>query len=523
MTSPKDTTVDPVVSPATGATPVAGATTPAEATTAADATTPAEAVTPQRDRLAPGDRTVITVLLVSAFVVILNETIMGVALPRLMSDLNITAATGQWLTTGFLLTMAVVIPATGFIMQRFPLRGIFIVAMSLFSLGTAIAATAPGFELLLLGRIVQATGTAVMIPLLMTTALTLVPAAQRGQIMGTISIVISVAPAIGPTISGLILSALSWRFMFIIVLPIALIALALGAWKVRNVTAPREAHLDVLSLVLSAIGFGGLIYGLSTVGAAATGDTPVAPWIPVVIGGLSLLAFCLRQFRLQRTSGALMDLRVFANRSFSVSTVVLVVSFMGLFGALIMLPIFLQTVLELGTLETGLLLLPGGAVMGILSPVVGRLFDRYGPRPLVTPGAVLVSGALWLLTTLHPGTAPGMVVLIHVVLSIGLAFMFTPLFTSALGSLRPELYGHGSAIISTVQQLAGAAGTALFITVLSTTSASRLAAGSSAIDAVADGVRGAFIWGGIISLVALAMSFLVRRPPVAAGSQAPMH
>ena len=477
----------------------------------------------EKDRLAPGDATVIALLLVSAFVVILNETIMGVALPRLMADLDITAATGQWLTTGFMLTMAVVIPATGFIMDRFRLRQVFIAAMSLFSLGTAIAAVAPGFEVLLLGRIVQASGTAVMMPLLMTTVMTLVPAASRGKTMGMVSVVISVAPAIGPTISGVILSALSWRWMFIIVLPIALIALGLGAWKVRNVTAPRDARLDVLSLVLSAIGFGGLIYGLASIGESATGHVPVAPWIPVVVGVLALATFVARQFRLQRTSNALMDLRVFANRSFTVSTVVLATSFMALFGTLIVLPIFLQSVLQLGSLETGLLLLPGGAVMAVLSTVVGRLFDRFGPRPLVIPGAVLVSGALWLLTTLHPGTPAGMVVLVHTVLSAGLAFMFTPLFTSALGSLRAELYGHGSAIVGTVQQLAGAAGTALFVTVLSTRSAASLADGSSVLNATADGVRGAFLWGGIISLVALVLALLIRRPPVVPGPRVPVH
>lgn len=249
----------------------------------------------------------------------------------------------------------------------------------------------------------------------------------------------------------------------------------------------------------------------------------MAPWVPVAVGVLALTAFVLRQFRLSRTGGALMDLRVFANRSFTVSTAVLVTSFMGLFGTLIVLPIFLQTVLQLGSLETGLLLLPGGAVMGVLSPFVGRLFDRFGPRPLVTPGAVAVSAALWLLTTLHPGTPAGMVVVVHTLLSAGLAFMFTPLFTSALGSLRAELYPHGSATVGTVQQLAGAAGTALFVTVLSTRSADSLAAGTDPLHAVADGVQGAFVWGAVISLVALALSLLVRRPAVVPGPRTPTH
>ncbi|WP_282946744.1 MDR family MFS transporter [Cellulomonas endometrii] len=478
---------------------------------------------PAVDRLDPRDRTVIGLLLVAGFVVILNETAMGVALPVLMAELGVSAATGQWLTTGFMLTMAVVIPATGWVMDRFRTRQIFVAAMSLFTAGTTIAALAPGFGVLLVGRVVQASGTAVMIPLLMTTVLTLVPPAIRGRTMGTISIVISVAPAVGPTISGLVLSQLSWRWIFLVMLPFALVALGLGVWKVRDVTTPRDARLDVLSLAMSAVGFGALIYGLSSIGESAGGHTPVAPWIPIVVGLLALAAFTQRQLRLQRTTGALLDLRVFADRSYTVSTVVLVISFMAMFGALIVLPIFLQDVLGRGTLQTGLLLLPGGVVMGALSPLVGRLFDRFGPRPLVTPGAVALSAALWLLSTFGPGTPAGLVVAVHTLLSVGLAFMITPLFTSALGSLRKELYGHGSAIINTVQQLAGAAGTALFITVLSTTIAARLGEGADPVAATADGVQGAFMWGGVVSLVAVAASLLVRRPATVPGERVAMH
>lgn len=491
---------------------------------AAPAAPSAEATPAGPVRLAPGDRTLIGLLLVAGFTVILNETAMGVALPVLMQEMGVTAATGQWLTTGFMLTMAVVIPATGWIMNRFRLRPIFITAMSLFVAGTALAAAAPGFGALLAGRVVQASGTAVMLPLLMTTALTLVPPSIRGRTMGTISIVISVAPAIGPTISGLVLSQLSWRWIFLVMLPIAGIALALGAWKVRDVTEPSDHRLDVLSLVMSAVGFGALIFGLSSIGESAGGHTVVAPWIPIAVGVLALAAFALRQIRLQGThDGPLMDLRVFTRRSYTVSALVLIVGFMAMFGALIVLPIFLQDVLALGTLETGLLLLPGGLVMGALSPLVGRLYDRFGPRPLVTPGVLALSVALWLLSTLHPGTPAGAVVAVHTLLSIGLAFMITPLFTSALGSLPRDLYGHGSAIVNTLQQLAGAAGTALFITVLSTTTAARLADGADALTATAAGVRGAFLWGGVVALVALAASLLVRRPPADADAPVAMH
>lgn len=266
-------------------------------------------------RIGPRVGLVLGILVVSTFVVILNETIMGVAMPTLMIDLDISAATAQWLTTGFLLTMAVVIPITGFLIQRFHTRQIYLAAMSLFSLRTLIAALAPGFGVLLVGRIIQASGTAIMIQLLMATAMALVPAGRRARTMGTFSIVIAIAPAIGPTTSGLILSTLNWRFLFIVVLPIALVALAIGAAKMTNVSEPRKVPLDVLSIVHSALGFGGLVYALSALGEGGEHEQTVPPIIPAVIGVVALVLFILRQVSLSRRSSPLLDLRTFARKT----------------------------------------------------------------------------------------------------------------------------------------------------------------------------------------------------------------
>ena len=462
-------------------------------------------------RLQKRNNLVIRLLLVSAFVVILNETIMGVAIPHLVIDLGITEVAAQWLSTAFMLTMAVVIPITGFLLQRFNTRPIFIAAMSLFSIGTLIAAVAPGFEVLLAGRVVQASGTAIMMPLLMTTVMTLVPPATRGRTMGNISIVIAVAPAIGPTISGIILSTLSWRWMFLLVLPIAIGSLVLGFLRVQNVTEPRKVPIDVLSVIISAIGFGGFVFGLSNIGGA--GATFVSSWLPMIVGIVALAVFVLRQISLQRKDRALLDLRTFRSRTFTVGVLLLAVSMMALFGTIIVLPFFLQNVLQLDALATGLLLLPGGIVMGVLAPFVGRAYDKVGPRPLVIPGAIIVSGVLWGLTMLGPDTSVWWVLGAHVVLSVGLALMFTPLFTSALGSLRPRLYSHGSATIGTLQQLAGAAGTALFVSVMAGVGASTAAAGGTPLAASAAGIQAAFLCGAVISLFGVLAAFFVRRPP----------
>ncbi|WP_307797229.1 MDR family MFS transporter [Williamsia soli] len=452
----------------------------------------------------------IGLLLIATFVVILNETILSVALPTLMVDLEITASTAQWLTSGFLLTMAIIIPTTGFILQRFHMRTVYIAAMSAFTVGTLVAALAPGFEVLMVARVIQAGGTALMIPLLMTTILNVVPEHSRGRTMGLVSIVISVAPAIGPTVSGLILESFDWRAMFWIVLPIAAAVLVLGGLFVRNVTEPRKAHLDFISVPLSALGFGGLVYGLSSIGESAAGHAPVPPWVPLVIGAVALVLFVIRQQRLVSRGFALLDLRTFKVASFRLAVGLMGGLMLTLFGALILLPLYLQNVLDKSVLTTGLVLLPGGLVMGLLAPGVGALFDRWGARPLVLPGTIAMSVGTWLLATLNTTSSLAHVIGAHVILSAGIAFALTPLMTSALGSLPPELYSHGSATVSTVQQVAGAAGTALFITLMTRGTTSSVSDGADDVTAYSDGTHLAFMVAGVLSVVLILAATMVK-------------
>lgn len=468
-------------------------------------------VTPAVIDTAGRNRLVINLLLVATFVVILNETLMAVAIPRLMHDLNVAAGAVQWLTTAFLLTMSVVIPVTGFLLQRMNTRPVFVLAMSLFSLGTLIATLASNLEVLILARVVQASGTAIMFPLLMTTMMTLAPPETRGKTMGFISTVISVAPAIGPTISGIILNYLSWRWMFILILPISLGALLLGARRIRNVTTPHHAPIDVASVILSALAFGGIVYGLSNIGvAAAPGTLPAG--IYCAVGAVFLAAFIFRQLSLQTKGYPLLDLRTFDSRNFTVSVVLMATMMMALFGTIILLPIYLQNVLGLSTLQTGLLLLPGGLLMGLLGPYVGRLYDKGGPIRLMVPGVIVVSAVLWAMTLMGPTTWVGYILAGHVVMSVGFAFLFTPLFTVSLSSVKPNLYSHGSAVIGSIQQVAGAAGVALFVALMSARAVTLTARGLSTVDALSGGIRSGFLCGAIVSLFAVACVFFVKKP-----------
>lgn len=450
----------------------------------------------------------ISLLVAAAFVVILNETIMSVALPELMAEFSVTAATAQWLTTAFMLTMAVVIPLTGWMLVRMPLRVVFVIAMTTFASGTLLASLAPVFPVLVGGRVVQAVGTAIMIPLLMTTVLNVVPADRRGRTMGVISIVIAMAPAMGPFVGGVVLDILHWRWMFWFVLPIALLALIAGAVLIRNVTESRPIPLDVFSAVLSAIGFAGLIFGLSSVGEAASGNALITPWIPIGVGVAALALFVWRQLSLKDL--ALLDVRAFAVPAFTGALSLMLISMMALFGTLILLPIYMQEVLDASTLDSGLVLLPGGLLMGVLGWFVGRLFDRVGPRPLVIPGSILASAGLWGMASLGSDSSLGMVVAFHIVLSIGLALLFSPLMTAALGSLPPHLYSHGSALLNTLQQVAAAAGTALFITVMTLGIIGGAESGAEESVAQMTGVHNALVVGAVISLITVIGAFFVR-------------
>ena len=457
---------------------------------------------------------VINVLLVSTFVVMLNETAMSVAIPRLMQALDVPASAAQWLTTAFLLTMAVVIPVTGFLMQRLNSRPIFILAMLLFSAGTLLAALSPNLAVLIVARVVQASGTAIMMPLLMTTVMTLVPPDQRGKMMGNISIVMSVAPAIGPAAAGLILNYLDWRWIFIIVLPIALSALALGYRLMVNTTTPRYAPLDIVSVVLSALAFGGIVYGLSNF---VVPDAPIPGVWALAVGVVTMVLFVWRQRGLEKNDAALLDLRTLKSKNYTISMSMIAFLMLTMFGTIILLPIYLVQVLGFDTLGTGLLMLPGSLLMGLLGPFVGRLYDKIGPTPLVVPAMALVCVVLWAMTLLGVGTWWPYILVGHLVMSIGFAFLFGPLFTASLSSVPPQLYSHGSALLGSIQQVAGAAGVALFVAIMSSQSAALAATGQAPLEALAGGIRLAFIVGASISLLALVAAFFVRKPPAQEG------
>lgn len=458
-----------------------------------------------------GSRGLIAVLLAGAFVMVLAETVMGVALPPIMDEFGITAARGQWLTTAYMLVMAILIPMTGFILQRFSARRVFIAALALFSVGTAAAALAPWFSLLLVARVVQAAGTAVIMPLLTTTILTAVAPQRRGRMMSLVAIVTAVAPALGPTFSGAIIATSGWRAVFWAVLPVAVVVLLVGAWLVKPRTPSAAARFDPMSAVLAVFAFGGIVYGLGSMGEAASGAQAISPVITLVVGIAAMAAFIGRQLTLRRQERAFLDLHAFTFRPFWVGASLLTVAMCAMFGAFILLPLYMQNVMHHSALTTGLLMLPGGLLMGLGAPVIGMMFDRLGVRPLAIPGVLLLTGGLTLFAFMHPSSSVIYLLIASITFDVGVALVMTPVMSSALASLPSALYPHGSAIIGTLQQLAGAAGTAVFVTIMSFVSGQARAQGIYEVEAQAQGLHAAFITATVVSLLAVALAFLMPR------------
>lgn len=458
-----------------------------------------------------GDRDygVLRWLVAATFVVILNETIMVNAIPRLMTDFDVDASAAQWLSTVFMLTMAVVIPTTGWLLHRLRTRVVFGAAMAAFGAGTLMAALAPTFAVLLVARVVQASGTAVMVPLLMTTLMSIVHEEDRGRVMGNVTLAISVAPALGPTVSGVILQQLSWRWIFWLVLPVAAAIAVAGLRGLVDVGETHRSRLDVLSVVLAAVGFGGLVYGLSELGEAIGSPTAYAV---AAVGAFGVAAFVLRQRRLARTGEPLLDLRTLRIPTYTLSLLAMSLGFMAMLGTMILLPLHLQEQRGLSPLVTGLLVMPGGLLMGLLGPRVGRVFDRLGAPVLVVPGSIGVLVGTLGLALLLDRLPLGGVVALHVVLMVSLAALFTPLFTLGLGALPPHLYSHGSSMLGTLQQVAGAVGTALAVMVMTLRTTSLVEAGSAPEDAGVAGIQWAFGTSAAVAVVTLLLVVaLVRR------------
>ncbi|MGG6313209.1 MDR family MFS transporter [Paenibacillus macerans] len=452
-------------------------------------------------------------LVIGAFVSILNETLLNVAYTDLMQELRVGASTIQWLSTSYMLVIGILVPITALLIQWFTTRQMFLSAMILFLIGTAVCGLAPSFAVLLVGRVIQAIGTGLLLPVMMNTILTIYPPDKRGAAMGTIGLVIMFGPAIGPTLSGLILDALDWRWLFFLVVPLAAFSIFFGAMYLRNVSEITRPKVDLVSILLSSVGFGGIVYGFSHAGEGEGWSSPVV-YTCLIVGFIALALFVWRQLKVSEPT---LDVRVFKFPMFTLSAALLMAMMMTLFSTLIILPMYLQGALLLTPFVAGLVLLPGGVINGLMSPVAGRLFDKFGPRALITPGLLIIIVTLWFMRGLETTTPTGTVIGLHIALLVGISLVMMPGQTTGLNQLPRHLYPHGTAIMNTLQQVSGAIGTALFISIFSHGQSRYLTGSANPQDpaelghALVAGLQNAFTISTFVGVVALLIGLFLRR------------
>ncbi|VBB09542.1 tetracycline resistance protein tetb signature [Lucifera butyrica] len=447
---------------------------------------------------------IMTTLKIGTFLGLLNETIINVALSDLMTVFSVSANTIQWLTAGFMLIMGTFVPVTAFLIQRITTRQLFLSAMTVFLIGTIFAASASNFWLLLTGRLIQAVGTGVLLPLMMNTIMVLNPPEKRGSAMGAALLIVLFAPAIGPTYGGLVIQALNWRWIFILLIPLTIISIMIGWFYLKNITETVKIKLDITSLILSTIGFGGAIYGLNNVFSTDTAGGVVF----LLIGIASIIAFTLRQLKI---SNPLLNVRAFSYPMFSLGIALITITYMVLFANFVLMPMFTENILGLTTFEAGLAVLPGGIIGALLPPVFGKLYDRFGPRVIVPAGFGIMAVANFSISCMTTSTNIILPIVFYCCVIIGLASLLTPSQTNTLNQLPQEYYSHGTAIMNTMMLIGSAMGSSIFVGIMEYKQKLCLVNNATAMESLNSGINFSYTLVAVLALIGLALSLFFRR------------
>ena len=448
------------------------------------------------------------VLMIGTFVGLFGETALNMALTNIMEDFDVSAASAAWLTTGYLLVLAVLVPLSSYLVRWFTTRQLIVTAVSIAVVGSLVAALSPTFAILLVGRFIQAIATGIILPLMFSVVMLIFPVQKRGAVMGIVGIILTAGPALGPSIAGLIVSSLSWRFIFWIMVVVYAIVLLLGFSKVGNVSNVTRPKIDLISLVSSTFGFGGVVFALATL-AEESFSEPIV-WVPLVVGLVLLVVFGVRQTKMAEP---MIDLSVFKSPMFTLGVALMVATMFMILSVAILVPMFLKTVLGFAALTAGLCMLPGNVLNIIMSPIVGTNFDKVGAKIFTRIGftMILVSMIVFL-TTISADTATWIIIVNLCVFFVGVSMTIMPAQTNAMNSLAPQQFADGSAALNTLTQIAGASGTAVAITMFTIGQNNYIKEFGASVPAefLAHGVHTAFIVVLIVSVLGLVGSFFVK-------------
>lgn len=466
----------------------------------------------------------VVVLLIGTFCTVLNQTLLTTAFPALMKAFDISASSVQWLTTGFLLVNGIMIPISAWLINKFSSKRLYLTAMTIFLIGTITCFVAPNFSTLLIGRLVQAAGVGISMPLLQNIMLSIFPPEKRGSAMGMAGIVIGLAPALGPTLSGWIIDHYTWRDLFGMVIPIVILVLVLAIFLMKSVIQLSNPSIDVLSALLSTIGFGSLLYGFSSVGNDGWGSAKVISFL--VVGVIVIGLFVWRQLHLEHP---FLELRVFKSPTFTIAAILSGVVNMAMVGAEMVLPLYIQNIRGESAFHSGLMLLPGALIMGMMMPITGAIFDKHGAKRLAIGGMLILTAATLPFAFLTQETPIAMIVILYALRMFGISMVMMPVTTSGMNALPMNLISHGTAVNNTFRQVASSIGTAILISILTNVTKDNLPAAhllktlplsykNQAISATLSGYHAAFFVAVVFGFVGFIITFFLRANKKVEGS-----
>lgn len=459
----------------------------------------------------------VTVLLIGTFVTVLNQTVLATALPTLMKSLHESLGTVQWLTTGFMLVNGIMIPISAWLSHRYNTKWLYLGSMIIFLIGTVMSYLATNFTELLTGRLIQAVSVGITMPLLQVIMLSIFPANKRGAAMGMAGLVVGLAPALGPTLSGWIIDNYKWQTIFGIMIPIIAIVIIAGLFFMRPVIKTGKHPLDLLSFIISSIGFGSLLYGFSEVSSKGWSDVQ---WVimPLVVGLIFITLFIWRQLTI---ANPLLEVRVFKNRQFAVTTILASIVLIAMIGAELVIPQYLQTIRNMSPFHAGLTLLPGALLIGFMSPITGRIYDSMGAKRLVIAGLTILTLGTIPFIFLTESTPVINIIVLYSLRMFGISMVMMPATTAGMQSLSGDVVAHGTAANNTTRQVASSMGTALMISVLSNVVSNNMPAKhlltsspfvykDEALKAALSGYHAAFAVAAMFAVVGLLVAFLMH-------------
>jgi len=403
----------------------------------------------------------ISIVIVGTFMAVLDSSIVNVAIPKMMTIFKASTDQIEWILTGYMLTMSIVIPLTGYLGDRFGLKRLYIFALTVFTIGSALCGLATSTETMVAARVVQAIGGGMIMPVGMAMIYKLVPIEKRGLALGIWGISAMAAPAIGPTLSGYIIQYMNWRLIFTLNIPIGIVGITLAVLLLRETPTSKDKTFDIFGAITCAVGLFSLLLALSEGNSSG--------WTSIYILGLfalsiiSLVSFIYIELH---HKDPLLDLRILKVFPYGLSMIISTITTLGMYGALFLMPLYLQNLRGYSPMESGMLMLPAAVVTGIMMPISGKLFDKFGAKWLTIIGLSILTAASYFLSTLSMETSYNTVMVIMMVRGIGMGLSIMPAQTAGMNAIPRELSGRATALNSTVKQVAGSFGIAILTTVL---------------------------------------------------------